>query len=243
MAITGTKLFSSGEVLTAANVNQYLMRGVKVFASTAVRDAAYGGAGEPTLEEGETCYITATDQLQVYNGSTWQAYPTTAETDLIGLRRINGGTAMSYDNVFTTDYRNYKINFSLTNSTSQAIYFRFRAAAADNTTTNYFDLVQGVQINGTANNILASSQDKITLGYAGNVEGLRLSGTIDVMSPQTATNHFILGTATSPDSTFSRAMILNYASYFGATTQFDGFKILPNSGTITGTVQIYGYKD
>lgn len=71
MAITGTKAFTSGEVLTASDVNQYLMRGVKVFSSTAVRDAAYGGAGEPTLEEGETCYITATDKVQTYNGSSW----------------------------------------------------------------------------------------------------------------------------------------------------------------------------
>jgi hypothetical protein len=71
MAITGTKLFASGDVLTASDTNQYLMRGVKVFASTAIRDAAYGGAGEPTLEEGETCYITATDKVQTYNGSSW----------------------------------------------------------------------------------------------------------------------------------------------------------------------------
>lgn len=168
---------------------------------------------------------------------------TAAQMDLIGLWRINGGSSMSYDNVFTTDYRNYRINFSLTNSTSQPIYFRFRAASADNSTTNYFDVVQGVQINGTANNILQSSQTSFTLGYAGSTENLRLSGTIDVFSPQTATNHYILGTGTSPDSTFSRAMILNYASYFGTTTQFDGFKILPNSGTITGVVQIYGYRD
>jgi hypothetical protein len=50
------------------------MRGVKVFSSAAVRDAAYGGAGEPTLEEGETCYVTAVDELQVYDGAAWVAY-------------------------------------------------------------------------------------------------------------------------------------------------------------------------
>lgn len=168
---------------------------------------------------------------------------TAAQMNLVGLWRINGGTTMFYDNVFTSDYRNYKINFSLTNSTNQLIYFRFRSGGADNSTLNYYDVVQGVQINGTANNILQSAQSAFSLGYAGNSEALRLSGTIDVISPQTATNHFILGTGSSPDSTFSRAMILNYASYFGATTQFDGFKILPNSGTITGVVQIYGYRD
>ena len=71
MAITGTNLFVAGNVLTAAQVNQYLMRGVKVFASAVVRDAAYGGAGEPTLEEGEVCYLIDTDKLLVYDGATW----------------------------------------------------------------------------------------------------------------------------------------------------------------------------
>jgi hypothetical protein len=69
MAITGTKAFTSGEILTANDVNQYLMRGVKVFGGTATRDAAYGGAGEPVLEEGEAAYLTDIDKLQVYGGT------------------------------------------------------------------------------------------------------------------------------------------------------------------------------
>ncbi len=82
MAITGTKAFTSGEVLTANDVNQYLMRGVKVFSSTAVRDAAYGGAGEPVLEEGETCFLADSDALQVYGGTAagWLSYPTTTQS-------------------------------------------------------------------------------------------------------------------------------------------------------------------
>lgn len=71
MAITGTKQWVAAEVVTAADVNQYLMRGVKVFASAAARDAAYNGIGEPTLEAGETCYLLDVLTMTVYNGSTW----------------------------------------------------------------------------------------------------------------------------------------------------------------------------
>ena len=71
MAITGTKQWVAAEVVTAANVNQYLMRGVKVFASAAVRDAAYGGTGEPTLEAGEVCYLLDTLLMYAYNGTSW----------------------------------------------------------------------------------------------------------------------------------------------------------------------------
>jgi len=71
MAITGTKAFTVGETLTSANVNQFLMRGVKVFADAATRDAAYGGANEPTLEEGEVCYLVDTNVVLAYNGTSW----------------------------------------------------------------------------------------------------------------------------------------------------------------------------
>jgi hypothetical protein len=71
MTITGTKLWTAGEVVTAANVNQYLMRGVKVFADAAARDAAYGGGGEPTLEEGEIVYLADSDTVFAYTGSGW----------------------------------------------------------------------------------------------------------------------------------------------------------------------------
>ena len=85
MAITGTRLFVSGEVLTAANVNQFLMRGVKVFADAATRDAAYGGAGEPTLEEGEVCYLISTNQVLAYSGASWIGVGVTNDDDQLVL--------------------------------------------------------------------------------------------------------------------------------------------------------------
>lgn len=71
MAITGTKLFIDGTAATAADANQYLMRGVKVYETTAARDASYNGLNEPTLEEGEVCYIKNLDTMQFFNGTSW----------------------------------------------------------------------------------------------------------------------------------------------------------------------------
>jgi len=74
MAGAGAKLFVSGDVLTAAQVNTYLMdQAVMVFASTAARDAAFGGAGEPTLAEGMICYISDANSLLYYTGTAWSA--------------------------------------------------------------------------------------------------------------------------------------------------------------------------
>jgi len=72
MAGAGAKLFTSGSVLTADQVNTFLMdQSIMRFSSTTARDDAFGGAGEPTLAEGMFAYTTDTNTLWLYNGSEW----------------------------------------------------------------------------------------------------------------------------------------------------------------------------
>lgn len=73
MANTQVKvpLFAAAEVLTAANMNISAGTGIPVFATTVTRDAAFGGAGEKLLAEGQFAYIEATDELQYYDGAAW----------------------------------------------------------------------------------------------------------------------------------------------------------------------------
>ena len=53
MAGSGIRVFASGEILTAAQVNGYLMDQVVTrFADAATRDASFGGVGQPVLTEG-----------------------------------------------------------------------------------------------------------------------------------------------------------------------------------------------
>ena len=74
MAGAGAKLFTSGAVLTAAQVNTYLMdQAVMRFANEAARTAAFGGAGEPVLAAGMVSYLIDVASVQVYNGSAWVA--------------------------------------------------------------------------------------------------------------------------------------------------------------------------
>jgi hypothetical protein len=69
MAGLGYKVFTAGEVLTAANVNGYLMeQSVMVFAGTAARGSAIG-----TASEGMVTYLSDSNSLTVYDGSNWKA--------------------------------------------------------------------------------------------------------------------------------------------------------------------------
>jgi hypothetical protein len=72
MAGAGAKLFTSGAVLTAAQVNTFLMdQSVMRFADAATRDAAFGGVGEPVLAEGMICYLVDSNSLFYYSGTAW----------------------------------------------------------------------------------------------------------------------------------------------------------------------------
>lgn len=68
MAGAGYKLFNTGDVLTAAQVNTYLQeQTVMVFASSTARTTALSGV----LAEGMVSYLQDTNAVEVYNGSAW----------------------------------------------------------------------------------------------------------------------------------------------------------------------------
>ena len=93
MAGAGYKLFNTGDVLTAAQVNTYLQeQTVMVFASAAARTTALSGV----LAEGMMSYLTDTDLIQYYNGTAW----TTVNTDQTPL--TTKGDLFTYS---TTDAR------------------------------------------------------------------------------------------------------------------------------------------
>jgi hypothetical protein len=68
MAGAGYKLFATGDVLTAAQVNTYLNeQTVMVFADSAARTSALSGV----LAEGMMSYLQDTNAVEVYNGTAW----------------------------------------------------------------------------------------------------------------------------------------------------------------------------
>jgi hypothetical protein len=68
MAGAGFKTFAVGEVLTATNVNTYLMQQtVMVFASAAARSTALS----TNVAEGMVTYLTGTNSLWYYSGTAW----------------------------------------------------------------------------------------------------------------------------------------------------------------------------
>ena len=75
MAGSGIKTFSAGDILTASDVNGYLMQGVLVFTNSAGRSSAFTSASQ-TPTAGMVSFLTATNALEIYNGTAWIPYGT-----------------------------------------------------------------------------------------------------------------------------------------------------------------------
>jgi hypothetical protein len=88
MAGAGYKLFNTGDVLTAAQVNTYLQEQVvMVFANAAARTTALSGV----LAEGMVSYLKDTDALEIYSGSAWVGYGSGDITGVTAGTGISGG--------------------------------------------------------------------------------------------------------------------------------------------------------
>ena len=86
----GFKDFSTGEVLTAADVDGYLMQGIWVFASTAARDASV-----TSPQEGNFAFTKDTNSLWYYDGAAWVASGATGDIEGVtaGIGISGGGTS------------------------------------------------------------------------------------------------------------------------------------------------------
>lgn len=112
MAGAGYKLFNTGDVLTAAQVNTYLQeQTVMVFANSTARTTALSGV----LAEGMMSYLQDTNAVEVYNGTAWTAVgggglssPLTTKGDVWGYSTTNAripvgsnGTVLTADSAET----------------------------------------------------------------------------------------------------------------------------------------------
>ncbi len=86
----GFKTFTTGEVLTAADVNGYLMQGILVFATEAARNSAI-----TSPQEGQFAFTKDNNSLWYYTGSAWVASGAAGDIEGVtaGVGISGGGTS------------------------------------------------------------------------------------------------------------------------------------------------------
>jgi hypothetical protein len=235
---TSVPVFTAGQVLTAAQQNQ-INTGIPVFADSTARDAAFGGTGEKTLAEGQFAYLEDSNTTQYYDGASWVAVGASGLTFIAG-GSFTASSAVNVNSCFSATYLNYKIivQGSHSSASAVAINMRMRVSGADNTTSNYFYSYNTVDASSTEVNVGAGSQTLFIAGLWGDGSGML---DMTITNPNTAARFNFVSLFASAGSTFG--LTGRNAGTFNAATAFDGFSLIPASGTMTGTYKVYGLAD
>jgi len=232
---TTVPLFVAAEILTAVDMNLSAGTGVPVFTNSTTRDAAFGGAGEKVLAEGQLCYLSDSNIVQYYSGASWA---TVGPASASALVRVGGGTlsgaSTTFSNVFSATYDSYLILVAgVYGSTSTNINLKLGS-----TTTGYY----------WARNLTTTSATTSISGLANTSNFDDMSATGATLANSTALQFYLHAPFLTQQTNLSWAHWGDSNSYgVGAgqlrnSTSYTAFTLTMQSGTFSGgTVNIYGY--
>ena len=237
MAGLGRKQWSPGDVLTASDVNGYLMdQSVMVFAGTAARASAI-----PTPSAGMVAYSTATN-LEYYDGAAWEPIGVQSGLTFLDSDTFSAVGAVNLPaDTFTSTYTNYKVVFVVnTADATRQIFSRMRAAGSDNTAATYNNATGGGNSAGSFVGYGALSGTSWSYPYAGS-GGNKFILVIDVNQPQIAESTYVTGNALGLNAAASNYDGVSVNQLFVSATQFDAMTFFVSTGNITGNWAVYGY--
>ena len=162
---------------------------------------------------------------------------------LIHTETFSAVSSVSLNGKFTSDYTNYRILARFQNSLAgpQALRVRLRASGTDET-ANYDTIGFRAFGGGTPVAVESTGYNADVTRYANatNIANGYNFSVIDISGPAlTETTLFVAKHVLTEGGT--SAVLWNSAWYNDSTTSYDGFTLSIVSGTITGSLSIYGY--
>jgi hypothetical protein len=161
----------------------------------------------------------------------------TGSASTTGTVTFSGASSVSLNNVFSSTYDNYQIVIETTASAGAYLNFRLRVGGVDASGSNYdwgFAMTSNL---GSAFQLAGSSATSANI--------CRPSATNRSMTSFTICNPAIARpTVLSGTVSYNDGATVGIGGGMGAahslSTAYDGFTII-HSGTVTGTVSVYGY--
>jgi hypothetical protein len=241
--MAGKKTFVAGEVLTAQDVNDYLMdQSVMKFANAAARSSAI-----PTPTAGMTTYLDDTGsesptstipQIEVYTGAQWQ---TPYGATLLANVPFTAVGSITVDNVYTTQYADYLISFTLSAITGSNTTLIYQHRDGASTISTNYSARRFYQSGAT----LVGNTEATTYQL---IAGAVTSGEVNGFNARLyVTEPFITGrTGVTADSIgFLGAVPITQitSSVQTDSLSLDGFIMSMASGTMTGKLRVYGLRN
>ena len=166
-----------------------------------------------------------------------------------GLVHINTTTfsaesSVSLDNVFTSTYDNYRLIVTLTDkSDNSGVNLRTRLAGSDDSASVHYSSSYYIGTSGAAaGSAVGSATTSWTIFTAADSTDATGCAFLDFSDPLSAKRKLGGGTTNQRNPS---GVGYGYSYYYNktATTAYDGLTLLSSTGTMTGTISVYGYKN
>jgi hypothetical protein len=161
-----------------------------------------------------------------------------------GTVTFSGASSVSLNNVFSSTYKNYKLVANVTQSSSGVLQIRWRTAGSDNTAATYYDYFAKPGTNSAtyASNYNNGGTSSYFTDNTSGTDSLK-AFSLDIFSPNETQRTYYSGNSVSSANSAGQPYYGGFVfGGFNNTTVFDSMTLFPVSGTITGTISIYGYK-
>jgi hypothetical protein len=159
----------------------------------------------------------------------------------IASATFSGTGTKSINSCFDSTFTNYRIIVQIDSvSANSVVALRWRSGGADNVTTNYFWSMMNTFASGASNVSAASSDTSWTLFWTNTT--IPSMAVIEACGPQKAQSTFAT-IASSGDNSAHTAWTTSQGGHFlNSTYQATGLTVFCSSGTMEGTITVYGYR-
>jgi hypothetical protein len=183
---------------------------------------------------------TANQQLRVNSGATapeWFTPPGASGMTLISTTAFSAVAAVNLNNVFDSTYTNYEVILSFTTSANASSDIKLRNSGS-NISTGYY----GGILMGDSGGITTFTSNNIAnlIGFANIATGAYYWASLRITDVFTTNPTYVHGGYASRSAAAAFGNIHTGAWQQSNTSTIDGFSINVGSGTITGTVSVYG---
>ena len=169
-------------------------------------------------------------------GLKWTT-PASGGLTLLSATTFSAVASHSVNDVFSATYTKYKLLIDFTNSTGNSFNLRLRVGGSDLATDYNFQTFEPNNTDVTSGAGRTTSTTEFSLGNIGtNVNMFEIL----VGQPQQTARTTIMSQGQLSQNTIMFRITSGITS---VTTSYTGFTIFPGSGTMTGSISVYGYNE
>lgn len=228
-----TALFSAGDAVEIQNIGAGVCT---ITAGTATVSTA--GSLALTQYEGGKLYFNSASAAVFFD---YVQSSGASGLTLVSATTFSAVSSHSVDSIFTSTYKYYRAVLKFTASGLNTMTVRFRASGTSNSSANYYSVNRSTDSAGTNEYVGSIAATSISLLGKYNTDFNGVS--FDILDPQAALDKIITGTAFSRGSQTGGLATVNFGGAFNSSSAMDGLELIASSGTISGTLKIYGYQN